>query len=109
MKRLLTLFCHDEAGFVVSSELVLIVTIAVLALVVGLSELAFSINQELEDVGTAFGTVNQSYIYNGMEGHHALTAGSLNRDDRDFCDDEADLVGAPAVSEGTQLNLNNNN
>ena len=109
MKRLLTTLFQDEAGFVVSSELVLIVTIAVLALVVGLSELAYAINNELEDVGTAFGAVNQSYIYNGTEGHHATVAGSRNRDDRDFCDDEADIVGTQAVGEGTQLRRNNNN
>ena len=31
---------NDEAGFIVSAELVLVATIAVLAMVVGLSELA---------------------------------------------------------------------
>ena len=54
---------NDEAGFIVSAELVLIATIAVLAMVVGLSEVANALNQELEDVASAFGSVNQSFRY----------------------------------------------
>ena len=44
MKHVLKQFAHDEAGFIVSAELILIATIAVLGLVVGLSEVAAAIN-----------------------------------------------------------------
>ncbi len=85
-------FWNDEAGFIVSAELILIATIGVLSLVVGLSEVAFGVNQELEDLGSAFGAVNQSYCYNGTAGHKGHAAGSAFRDTQDFCDSEADIV-----------------
>ncbi len=60
MLKLFQNLYHDEAGFIVSAELILISTIVVLGSVVGLSEVSHSINQELEDVGSALGSVNQS-------------------------------------------------
>lgn len=57
---------NDEAGFIVSAELVLVATVAVLGLVVGLSEVAVSINTELNDVSNAFGSLSQSYSYCGF-------------------------------------------
>jgi hypothetical protein len=83
---------NDEAGFIVSAELILVATIAVLSMVVGLSELANNINQELEDVASAFGAVNQSYRYNGLTGHKGTVVGSRYRDFTDFCDDDCDIV-----------------
>lgn len=82
----------DEAGFIVSAELILVATIAVLSLIVGLSEVAFGINQELEDVGTAIGAINQTYSYNGVAGHKGSAAGSRFDDTIDFCDAETDIV-----------------
>lgn len=54
---------QDEAGFIVSAELILIATITVIASVVGLAEVSNSINNELQDVADAFDSVNQSYRY----------------------------------------------
>ena len=51
MKNLSLALLQDEAGFVVSSELVLVATICVLGLIVGLSEMAIGVNEELEDLG----------------------------------------------------------
>lgn len=59
MRRLLSRWWHDEAGFILSSELVLIATIVILAAVVGLSEVSLAINHELNDVANAFYAVNQ--------------------------------------------------
>jgi Flp pilus assembly pilin Flp len=95
-KRLL----EDENGFIVSSELALIATILVLAMVVGLSELAHSINQELEDVASAFGSVNQSYRYAGQEGHHGQWSGSKYSDRSDQCDRDCDIVATQPKNEG---------
>lgn len=59
MRRLLARWWRDEAGFILSSELVLIATIVILAAVVGLSEVSLAINHELHDVAHAFYAVNQ--------------------------------------------------
>ncbi|QGQ23494.1 branched-chain amino acid aminotransferase [Gimesia benthica] len=101
MNTVLIRFMNEEAGFIVSAELVLISTIAVLAMIVGLSEVAHGINQELEDVGSAFGRINQSFYVAGAHGHKACTDGSSFRDQADFCDGENDIVcDRPPRSEG---------
>ena len=81
----------DEAGFVVSAELVLIATILVLSLVVGLSEVANGVNEELEDVGSAIGSLNQTMRYSGFSGHKGAIAGSSFHDGPDFCDGQHDI------------------
>jgi hypothetical protein len=83
---------NDDAGFIVSAELILIATIAVLSMIVGLSEVAHGINQELEDVASAFGAVNQTYAYNGTSGHKGSVDGSGFGDLIDFCDSPNDIV-----------------
>ena len=70
MTKLGLLLWNEEAGFVVTAELILIATIAVLAMVVGLTEVAFGINQELEDTASAFGAVNQSFRFSESESSH---------------------------------------
>ena len=66
MQMLVSLF-NDEAGFVVSAELILITTITVLGLVVGLSAVSSSINHELDDVASAFGSLNQNDRYANID------------------------------------------
>lgn len=92
MLQLTHSFWNDDAGFIVSAELILIATIAVLSLIVGLTEVAYGVNQELEDVGSAIGAINQSFCYNGVAGHKGSAAGSHYYDSRDFCDGDADVV-----------------
>lgn len=92
MQALMQQLWRDEAGFIVSAELVLVGTIAVLGLIVGLSEVAAGINQELEDVGTAFGSINQTFQYNGHRGHKGKSFGSVFWDFRDECDGECDIT-----------------
>jgi hypothetical protein len=92
---------NDDAGFIVSAELVLIATITVLAMIVGLSEVAHGINQELEDVASAFGAVNQTYAYSGTSGHKGSVDGSGFGDLVDFCDSANDITcDHPPVGEG---------
>ena len=81
----------DDHGFLVSAELVLVATIGVLAMIVGLSEVAFNVNNELEDVGTAFGKVSQSFQLDGTKGHKAQQGGSEFWDSSDFCDGACDI------------------
>lgn len=83
---------NDEAGFVISAELVLVLTIAVLGMVVGLTAVRDSITHELNDLAHAFGAVNQSYNVVGMEKAksggkpHASVAGFGFNDKSDDCD-----------------------
>ncbi|MDF1743376.1 MAG: hypothetical protein P1V19_06745 [Gimesia sp.] len=86
-------FWQDESGFVISAELVLVLTIAVLAMIVGLSEVAVSVNTELNDVSNAIGALNQSYAYTGFSAStfcdgksKSHVAGSRFHDAVDDCD-----------------------
>lgn len=56
----------DDRGAIVSIELILIVTIAVLALVVGWSEVANAVNTELDDISNAIGHFDQSFFFSGF-------------------------------------------
>jgi hypothetical protein len=60
---------NDESGVIISAELVLVLTIAVLAMIVGLSEVAVAVNTELNDVSNAIGALNQCY---GFTGFHSV-------------------------------------
>lgn len=91
MNSISTQLFQDEAGFIVSAELILVATIVVLGMVVGLAEVSNGINEELEDVATAFGRVNQSYFVSGFRGHKARTSSSSFTDSPDFCDSEFDI------------------
>jgi Flp pilus assembly pilin Flp len=92
MTLLASQLLHDEAGFIVSAELVLISTILVIGMIVGLSEVANAVNQELEDVASAFGAINQTYCFSGFTGHKAWETGSNFKDFADFCDGQFDIT-----------------
>lgn len=97
---------HDEAGFIVSAELVLIATILVIGLVVGLSEVQHAVNAELNDVGDAIGQLNQSYSFSGFtkndrRGTHAFSRGSAFADVADDCDsNQCDIACDAPQNEG---------
>lgn len=85
---------NDEAGFIVSAELVLIATIAVIGMVVALDTVRNAVTSELSDVAGAIQDVNQSYYVAGVLGHSAATAGFGFNDQTDFCDSNDDAVQA---------------
>ena len=100
MSTLINTLWNDENGFVVSAELVLITTIAVLGLVVGLTEVSHAVNNELEDVASAFGSLNQSYYSSGQRScHKGSKAGSRFHDEADLCDSQYDIVSVGAQGE----------
>lgn len=105
MSQMLRKLYIDEAGFVVSAELILIATVAVLSLVVGLGEVSHAVNQELEDVGSAFGAVQQSYVYRGLGTRDKATmVGSGFRDHKDLCDSQYDVIPtAPRDEDGGRI------
>jgi hypothetical protein len=105
------LLWRDEAGFVISAELVLVATLVVVGLVVGLAEVQSAIVSELNDVGDAIGSLNQSYFVSGSssrKGHHgfkAFFAGSSFRDSVDNCDNnQCDLDCDRPTPEGPKRN-----
>ena len=87
----------DEAGFIVSAELVLVATIVVISMVVGLTCIRNQVVQELIDVGQALGNISQTYGYNGIDAVHvgnsayyhgwAYCSGSAYWDVVDYCQD----------------------
>ncbi|QDT43878.1 hypothetical protein Pan241w_39820 [Gimesia alba] len=79
-------FWKEEAGFIIASELVLILTIGCMAMIVGLSQIAVAVNTELNDLSNAFGSFNQSYVATGFEGNDSLYLGSMFLDTVDDCD-----------------------
>ena len=88
---------NDEAGVILSAELVLIGTILVLGMLVGLVELQCSIVAELQDLSSAFGNLNQSYNISGFgssKGGYqfkARTYGARYNDAPDTCDCDTNL------------------
>ena len=90
MKNLLKRFLRDDAGFVISSELVLVATILVIGMIAGLNTVKDSVVQELGDLSASIGSVSQSYTYNGITGHSSATAGSQYVDQIDYCDEPSD-------------------
>lgn len=84
--RTLKAFWNDDCGAIICTELVLVITILGIGMIVGLTTLRDQVVQELADVAAAVGAVNQSYSYSGVTGHTSNTAGSVNADLQDFCD-----------------------
>jgi len=66
---------QDDAGVVVSADLVLVLTVAVLSMIVGLNELAAGVVHELADVGDAIGHMDQSYFVSGFASHKTIGHG----------------------------------
>lgn len=101
----------DEAGFVISAELVLVATLLVIGLVVGLTELRNQVVEELADVAMAIGYVSQGYeVYGTLKTSVAQTDGFGYDDRRDFCQTIQTSAGTePAgisVREAPAISLN---
>lgn len=109
--RTLRSFIADDVGFIISAELVLVLTIAVLAMIVGLHEVAVAVNTELNDVSSAIGALNQSFFFCGFTGASGIkiksvAGGSSFIDISDDCDcnTSCDLVCAvPTPESGPHL------
>ena len=87
---------NDEAGFIVSIELILIATIAIIGLITGMTAVRDAVVSELSDVAGAVQDWNQCYSFDGVSGHSASTYGSDYIDSTDWCDDADD---APTVAD----------
>lgn len=68
---------RDESGLVISAELIMIVTIAVIGLTAGWGAVSTMLSEELEDVANSVGSLDQSYNYRGLTAWgHATCSGS---------------------------------
>src|SRR2546423_97942 len=76
----------EEAGAIVSAEIVLIMTILVIGMIVGLKSVRDSVVTELADVAQAIANLDQSYSFSSVLGHAAFTGGATFTDFSDFCD-----------------------
>ena len=77
MKTLCNRLFTDESGVILSAELVLILTIAVLGIVTGLASVQQAVVYELTDLGLAFSGLNQSYATPSYFGGRKWCNGSL--------------------------------
>jgi hypothetical protein len=68
MLNLACRFWNDEQGVLITAELVLVMTITVIGMTVGLSEIQHAVVAELNDVGDAIGSLNQSFGFTGFHG-----------------------------------------
>jgi Flp pilus assembly pilin Flp len=88
---------NDEAGAIVSAEIVLVATILVIGMIVGLKSVRDAVVTELADVAQAIADLSQSYSYSGVDGHAAATSGSVFLDAQDFCDSNTDDDAVPTT------------
>jgi Flp pilus assembly pilin Flp len=97
---------NDESGVIISAELVLVLTIAVLAMIVGLSEVAVAVNTELNDISNAIGALDQSYSFTGFAAYgnnklkSRVTGGTFIDNGPDDCDTNSscDIVAGASTS-----------
>ena len=84
---------HDESGFIVSAELILILTMFICAVAVGFGVVKDAIATELNDISDAIGAVDQSYTFSGHQAptgtdgvFHGTCAAFGFQDAEDECD-----------------------
>jgi len=90
----------DDAGALISLEMVLLATILGIGLIAAMSALQTAIVTEMADVGGAISSLNQSYEFGGISGHTASTAGSSFLDQPDSGDDVGGTQPPGANSRG---------
>jgi len=105
MKNLLRDLWQEDAGLILSAELVIILTVAVIGMVVGLVNLQNAILGEFADLSLAFQSLNQSYstpTFRGcwkIWGRTSWTAGSTFIDVFDGC-----VGSGPCGNYGCEIN-----
>jgi hypothetical protein len=87
---------QGQGGFIVSLELIFIATCMLCVVVIGWASVGSKIIGEYADIGSAVGSLNQSFFTSGMVVQHpadpvhpepvAFWAGSSFEDHEDFCD-----------------------
>jgi len=102
MKNLLKSFVCGEEGFLLSTEGVLVGTIAIIGMIVGLVSVRNAIVLELDDFAAAVGALNQGYAYTGTSDPSATTnetEGGLHVDSSEDTDEESIDVAFAGAAE----------
>ena len=84
----------EEAGAILSAEVMMVASILVIGVIAGLSSLRDAVVSELADVAQALANVNQTYSFGGVAGHHVFNGGGAFIDLSDFCDTTAQTGGS---------------
>jgi hypothetical protein len=98
MRSVISKLLSDQTGFVVSAEVMVIVTLLFCATVVGYAVVRDALVQELGDIGEMVGSVSQSYNVTGIQkrkndGFHARCSGFGFNDNSDACDCQGITIG----------------
>jgi hypothetical protein len=109
MKNLAMRLWRDEAGFVISTEIILVTTILLLGLIVGLATFRDAVLEELADSGEAINNIAQNFSWSSITGHNSSVGGSLVTDVEDFCEDVGNDMQQGTAGNGMCLNLNAGN
>lgn len=92
-------FWNDETGTVVSAEIILVITIAGIGMIAGLTTYRDAAVMEMADLATAIGEFNQSYSISSVvitgTGFAASFAGSTFDDQPDWCQDTTSSTTDP--------------
>ena len=91
--RVLHQLWNEDAGFVMTSEATIMLTMLVCASIVGWQAVRVGLVSELTDLADSIAAIDQSYSYAGFISPDLTLAGSFFLDNRDFCDD-ADCIQA---------------
>ena len=86
MRKFMSQLWNDEAGFVISSELIFVATLLVIGLITGLTTIRDQVLGELGDVADAISEFDQSYSISAVTAHASSTSGALFDDINDFCE-----------------------
>ncbi len=93
---------QDEAGVIVSTEIILVLMILVFGLIAGMVSLRDAVTQELADTGLMVNELNQSYSFTGNQntagaaGVNAQTPSSVFADNTDINDGGDTAATLPA-------------
>ena len=98
---------HDEAGFIVTAELVLVASLLTIGLIVGLNEAQHAVVAEFNNFSDSMSRVNQSASSSGFSasrknsGQKSSTFSFLWADRSDNCDhNQCDISCDSLTSEG---------
>ena len=74
--RTLSRWWHDDHGAVIATEYLFVVTILVIGVIIGLTNLRSALNAELTELGNAILALSQGFSIQGVTGPNASTDGS---------------------------------
>lgn len=92
MKTIATQLWNDDAGAIIASEYLFVVTILIIGTIVGLAAVREAVNTELGEVANALLALSQGYTISGVQGAGVTIDGSMTIDTPGYVQDP---VGTP--------------